>query len=151
MRAMMHGPEVLFPGAAAFIRACAAEVPVAICSGALRHEIEAVVEGTGLQDAVRLIVASGDTPASKPSPDPYRLAFQRLNAAAGGRLRPDHTVAIEDSRWGLESARGAGLRLVGVTTSYGADALPGAEWIAAGLHDLTVARLDEVCGVARAR
>ena len=63
MRAMMHGPEVLFPGAAAFIRACAAEVPVAICSGALRHEIEAVVAGAGLGDAVRLIVASGDTPA----------------------------------------------------------------------------------------
>ena len=60
-------------------------------------------------------------------------------------------MAIEDSRWGLESAQGAGLRLVGVTNSYGAEALPGAELVVAGLHALTVTMLDEVCRVARAR
>jgi len=151
MLELTHGAEVLFPGAAAFIRACAAEVPVAICSGALRHEISAVLDAAALTPVVRLIVASGDTPQSKPSPDPYRLAFTRLNAEAGGRLRADHTVAIEDSRWGLESARGAGLRLVGVTNSYGADALPGAELVAGGLHALSVAMLDEVCRVPRPR
>jgi len=151
MLELTHGGDVLFPGAAEFIRACAAEVPVAVCSGALRHEISAVLDAAELTPAVRLIVASGDTRQSKPSPDPYRLAFARLNAEAGGDLRPDHTVAIEDSRWGLESARGAGLRLVGVTNSYAADALPEAELIAAGLHALSVAMLDEVCRAQRPR
>jgi beta-phosphoglucomutase len=151
MHELTHGADVLFPGAAAFIGACAAHVPVAICSGALRQEIVAVLEAARLTAAVRLIVAAGDTPQSKPSPEPYRLAFARLNAEAGGRLRADHTVAIEDSRWGLASAQGAGLRLVGVTNSYGADALPGAELVAAGLHALSVDILDEVCRAAPTR
>ncbi|MGE0393894.1 MAG: HAD family hydrolase [Vicinamibacterales bacterium] len=151
MHELTAGSDVLFPGAADFIRACAAEVPVAVCSGALRQEIAAVLDAAGLASAVRLVVAAGDTPQSKPSPEPYRLAFARLNAAAGGGLRADRTVAIEDSRWGLESARGAGLRLVGVTNSYGAEALPGAELVVAGLHALSVEMLDEVCGAARAR
>ncbi len=151
MHELTHGADVLFPGAASFIRACAADVPVAICSGALRQEIVGILDAARLTDAVRLIVAAGDTPLSKPSPEPYRLAFARLNAAHGGRLRAARTVAIEDSRWGLESALGAGLRLVGVTNSYGADALPGAELVVAGLHELSVDMLDEVCRAARTR
>ncbi len=151
MQSLMHGPEVLFPGAVAFVRACAAEVPVAICSGALRHEIVEVLDAAGLRSVVPTVVASGDTPESKPSPAPYQLAFARLNNAAGGRLRADRTVAIEDSRWGLESARGAGLRLVGVKNSYGAEALPGAELVVSGLDGLTVSMLDEVCRVPRPR
>jgi beta-phosphoglucomutase len=54
-------------------------------------------------------------------------------------------VAIEDSRWGLDSARGAGLRCVGVTNSYPAHELPGAELIAGGLAELTLDALDRLC------
>jgi beta-phosphoglucomutase-like phosphatase (HAD superfamily) len=54
-------------------------------------------------------------------------------------------VAIEDSLWGLESARGAGLRLVGVTSSYRAEELPGAELIVEGLRTLTLPALDQLC------
>ena len=151
MQSLMHGPEVLFPGAAAFIRACAAAVPIAICSGALRHEIVEILDAAELRAVVPTVVASGDTPESKPSPAPYQLAFARLNSAFGGRLRADRTVAIEDSRWGLESARGAGLRLVGVTNSYGAEALPGAELVVSGLDTLTLSMLDEVCREQRSR
>ena len=53
-------------------------------------------------------------------------------------------VAIEDSRWGLESARGAGLRCVGVTNSYPEAELVGAELVVAGLHDLTLDMLDDL-------
>jgi beta-phosphoglucomutase len=123
LQAILNGGEVLFPGAAAFVRSAAAAVPIAIASGALRHEIVQVIDGAGLGDLFTTIVASGDTPESKPSPAPYRLAFEQLREAAGAHLDPKRCVAIEDSVWGLESARGAGLRCVGVTTSYAADQL----------------------------
>jgi beta-phosphoglucomutase-like phosphatase (HAD superfamily) len=55
-------------------------------------------------------------------------------------------VAIEDSHWGLESARGAGLRCVGVTNSYPAGDLNGAELVADGLHALTLGMLDDLVG-----
>jgi beta-phosphoglucomutase len=136
---------VLFPGAAAFVRQAAGIVPVAIASGALRSEIEQIVDGAGLGSYFATIVGAGDTPESKPAPDPYRLAFNRLCEQTGRALAADRTVAIEDSHWGLESARGAGLRCVGVTTSYAASELPGAELIASGLGALSLDALDRLC------
>ena len=144
LRQMMEAGDVLFPGAVEFIRAAAAVVPVAIASGALRHEIDEIVERAGVAPLFSTIVASGDTPESKPSPAPYRLAFDRLRSGLGTPLDSSRCVAIEDSRWGLESARGAGLRCVGVTNSYAADELAAAELIVSGLDTLTIAMLDEL-------
>ncbi|HEY7191806.1 MAG TPA: HAD family phosphatase [Vicinamibacterales bacterium] len=145
MEEMLHSGSVLFPGAIEFIREAAAAVPIGIASGALRHEILEIITGAGAANLFSTVVASGDTPRSKPSPEPYRLAFEQLCASAGRRLDPRCSVAIEDSRWGLESAQGAGLRLVGVTTSYPAHELAGAELIVSGLDGLTLAALDRLC------
>jgi beta-phosphoglucomutase len=133
---------MLFPGAARFIREAAAAVPIAIASGALPHEIHETLAAADLRALFAVVVASGDTPASKPSPAPYILAFERLKQVSGLDLDCHCSVAIEDSRWGLESARGAGLRCVGVTSSYTADELPGAELIVSGLDALTLTALD---------
>jgi beta-phosphoglucomutase len=141
----MQGDGVLFPGAIAFITTAAAAVPLGIASGALRHEIMEIVEAAGVADLFTTIVAAGDTPQSKPSPAPYLLAFERLRQGSGRPLEAHRCVAVEDSRWGLESARGAGLRCVGVTNSYPADQLQGAELIVSGLDTLTLEDLDRLC------
>jgi beta-phosphoglucomutase len=145
LQELMRTDHVLFPGALDFIRAAAAAVPIAIASGALKHEIEEIIDAAGISHLFGAIVASGDTPQSKPSPAPYLLAFERLCHASGRDLDPRRSVAIEDSRWGLESARRAGLRCVGVTNSYPAAELDGAELIVDGLSALTLAALDELC------
>jgi beta-phosphoglucomutase len=141
---MMQEGSVLFPGVREFIREAAAAVPIGIPSGALPPEIEEIVQAAGVADLFAVIVAAGDTPQSKPSPAPYRLAFERLREATSDGLDPRRCVAIEDSRWGLESAQGAGLRCVGVTNSYPAHELPGAELIVDGLKELTLPMLDRL-------
>jgi HAD superfamily hydrolase (TIGR01509 family) len=143
--ALLHAGSVLFPGAKAFIQKAAAAVPIAIASGAQRHEIVEIVEGAGLVSLFAAIVAAGDTPEGKPSPAPYRLAFEKLRAATERDLDPRRCVAIEDSRWGLESALGAGLRCVGVTNSYAAHELTGAELVVSNLMELTLPALDRLC------
>ena len=148
LQQLMSADGVLFPGTREFITAAASRVPIAIASGALRHEIDEVLGASGLAALFHTIVASGDTPESKPSPAPYDLAFRRLQASAPTPLDRRRCVAIEDSRWGLESARGAGLRCVGVTNSYPAHDLPGAELIVNGLADLTLDSLDLLCAAA---
>jgi beta-phosphoglucomutase len=115
--------SVLFPGAADAVRRAAAAVPIAIASGALGAEIRRVLERERLDGCFTAIVSAEDTPVSKPAPDPYQRAVGLLAAASGGSLVAGDCVAIEDSRWGLESARAAGLRTVAVTSSYGASAL----------------------------
>ena len=52
--------------------------------------------------------------------------------------------ASEDSRWGIASARAAGLRAVGVTTSYDAGELAGADLIIGSLAELDVASLQRL-------
>ena len=59
----------------------------------------------------------------------------------GPALRASECVAIEDSRWGLESAIAAGLRTVGVTNSYDARELAMADLVIGSLADLDVERL----------
>jgi beta-phosphoglucomutase len=145
LQEMMHASSVLFPGALDFVQRAAAAVPIAIASGALRHEIDEIVTAAGIATLFTTIVASGDTPQSKPSPAPYALAFRRLREQTGRALEPRRCVAIEDSRWGLESAQGAGLRCVGVTNSYPAQELAGAELVVDGLKALTLPALDRLC------
>ncbi len=53
-----------------------------------------------------------------------------------------HVVAIEDSVWGLQSARDAGLRTVAVTTSYRAEDLGIADLVVPSLDAVTVESLD---------
>lgn len=142
---------MLFPGAAAFIRAAAAEVPLAIASGALTHEIDEILRRAGLQDAFVSVVGADQTARSKPSPDPYLEALHRL-ASAGHAVRADRTIAIEDSIWGLVSAGTARLRCVAVTNTYDASELaPHAELVVSGLDTLTLDALDRLVAAAPAR
>jgi beta-phosphoglucomutase len=139
--------EMLFPGAAAFIRSAVdAAVPIAIASGALTHEIEDVLERAGLLELFPVIVGADQTEHSKPHPEPYQTAFARLRAHTDRDLVASRTVAIEDSRWGLQSARDAQLRCVAVTNTYSeAELRDDAELIVAGLHSLTLEALDALC------
>jgi beta-phosphoglucomutase-like phosphatase (HAD superfamily) len=82
---IMQEGSVLFPGAREFIREAASAVPIGIASGALRHEIDEIIEAAGVAELFAVIVASGDTPQSKPSPAPYQLAFERLARSAALR------------------------------------------------------------------
>ncbi len=110
--ALVETTDVLYPGATQCIEALAAHYPLGIASGALRPEIEAVLRRARLERHFRFVVASGDTPESKPAPDPYMLATTLHG------LPPRACVAIEDSHWGIASAKAAGLSCVGITTTY---------------------------------
>lgn len=129
---MLGSGHVLYPRAAACVERLAASLPLGIASGALRHEIEAVLAGTRLDRHIRFIVGSGDTAASKPAPDPYRRAAELHGVA------PSACVAIEDSRWGIQSAKSAGMHCVGITHSYPAAELSSADAVIDSLDDFTI-------------
>ena len=52
-------------------------------------------------------------------------------------LDPPQCIAIEDSRWGIESARAAGLACVAITTTYSREHLTAADRIVASLDEFT--------------
>jgi beta-phosphoglucomutase len=146
LEALDRGVSVLFPGAAAAVRRASAAVPIAIASGARGAEIRRVLERENLAGCFTAIVAAEDTPISKPAPDPYLRALALLGAACGDRLAASDCVAIEDSRWGLESARAAGLRTVAVTQTYEASALiDAADLVIESLEAMDLAALAHLC------
>jgi beta-phosphoglucomutase len=132
--------SVIFPGAAEAIQRAAAAVPVAIASGALGPEIRRILKRADLTHHFVAIVSAENTPLSKPSPDPYELAVSLLRKHVGGDpLKAAECVAIEDSRWGLESARVAGLRTVGVTSAYDrAELAPYSDLIIGSIAELNI-------------
>ena len=144
MEALERGASVLFPGAADAIRRAASVVPIAIASGALGAEIRRVLDGANLTHHFKAIVAAEDTAAGKPAPDPYQRAVALLSESVGDAVLAADCVAIEDSRWGIASARAAGLRAVGVTSSYDADELSEADLIIGSLADLDITRLQRL-------
>ncbi len=141
----------LFPGAADCIRRVAAEAPVAIASGALAPEIEAVLAAADLRHHFRAVVASGDTPRSKPAPDPYLRAVELLrpHVAAAGLDPAGRVVAVEDSMWGIESALAAGLRCVGVAQTYPASRLGAAHVVVPTIADVSPETLRAACADGR--
>jgi beta-phosphoglucomutase len=85
------------------IRFAAEHVPLAICSGAARAEIEPVVEAAGLADCFRAVVTSDDVVHGKPDPEGYARAFELLEAD------PAAAAVFEDTEAGVASARAAGV------------------------------------------
>lgn len=65
----------------------------------------------------QVLVCAEDVTRGKPSPDVY------LAASAALRVPPDRCLVIEDAPAGIEAAREAGMAVVGLTTTHGADQL----------------------------
>jgi len=122
----------------------ASSIPMAICSGALLPEIEITFEDAGLRGYFEAIVSAEQVRKGKPHPEGFLLALEKLNANRRQAIRPQQCIVIEDSKWGLQAARAAGMHTVAVTNSYAA-ALLDAEKIVANLADLTLEHLQQLC------
>lgn len=75
-------------------------------------------------------VTADDVKRTKPDPEPYLKAIERL------RIRPDEAVVVENAPLGIQSAKGAGLRVIAITTTNPAAALREADAIVADIADV---------------
>ncbi|MHB8783418.1 MAG: HAD family hydrolase [Desulfobacteria bacterium] len=130
-----------YPGAVTLIETLsAAGTPLALCSGALRADIDPILAQLGVARRFDAIVSADDVRRSKPDPESYALAFRRLAETYSSSLTvPGKSVAVEDTPAGIRSAKGAGLRVLAVTNSYGAVELAEADWIVESLENVRVA------------
>ena len=131
-----------YPGAVSLIESLhAAGRPLALCSGALRSDIAPILAELGVAHCFDVIVSADDVRRSKPDPESYALAFARLAERNPTSLTvPGASIAVEDTPPGIRSAKGAGLRVLAVTNSYGAGELAGADWIVESLENVRFER-----------
>lgn len=94
-------------------------VKLAIVSGALRSEIEAVLNRINHRGSFDVIVAGDDIPVSKPEPDGYLYAVQKLQEQfPDAEICAANCLAIEDTFAGIEACKRAKIPVVGIAHSY---------------------------------
>ena len=118
-----------FPGAVGLVRRLSPEFRLAIASNSWRRNIETVVDALGLGECFGALVGADDVERCKPAPDVYLRAADLLG------VLPAACTVIEDSPLGVQAAKAAGMRCIGVTNSLPAEALRGADVILGGLAD----------------
>jgi HAD superfamily hydrolase (TIGR01509 family) len=112
-RELFDAGLVIHDDAVATLRDAAARgLGIAVVSSSTRDHIERVLDRAGVAALVRTIVASGETAAHKPAPDPYLAACERLGVA------PGRTVGVEDTPTGARASRSAGLWTVAVRRAH---------------------------------
>ena len=139
--------SIIIEGVAAFIqRLIDGGIRRAICSGALRSDIDLMLAGTDFKDAFEVIVTADDVTHGKPDPEGYLLALNKLNQNGLASIKPNQCVVIEDSHWGLEAAAAAGMHPIAVTNTYSRNEL-GQEGrkIVDRLDELTINDLQDLC------
>jgi HAD superfamily hydrolase (TIGR01509 family) len=96
-------PEVL-----AHIEAQRGRLPLAVVSGSVRESVEATLGALGLRAAFDTLVCAGDYTRSKPDPEPFLVAADRLGVA------PRECLVFEDAQLGVDAAVAAGMSWVWV-------------------------------------
>jgi len=114
--ARAHGLTPL-PGAADWLaRLRAAGWEQAIASSAPRENVEVMLDALGLRGYFEVMTAAEDVSAGKPDPQVFLAASSRLG------IPPPSCVVVEDAAAGIEAARRAGMRSVGVSRTERLDA-----------------------------
>ena len=144
-REMIKDELPLFPGVLTFLKATSRHFSLGLVSMANRHEVGYVFERAKLTPLFSVVVTAEDTSVCKPAPDCYHCGLTKLNEQRQRErqlpLLASECLAIEDSPPGIESARGAGMRTLGITNTVTEAELraAGADVVSRSLADWTVA------------
>lgn len=113
-------PLPIFAGVQELVeRLQAANLCLAVVSGAVLSEIEFVLQKAQLRPSFSVVVGGDELLTSKPEPDGYKLAIARLNQAHPNlALQPNECLALEDTPAGIQAAKRAGISVVGVANTY---------------------------------
>ena len=134
---------VILPGVRELVREAAA-YPLAIASGALRHEIEFILEQAGLRKEFLHITGAEDVTRGKPDPQPFLHALNALNRQRREQaITAGSCLVIEDSIPGIRGARTAGMKVLAVANTHTIQDLHEAHAVAQSLSQIRLSELRE--------
>lgn len=106
-----------------------AQIPLAIGSAAIPFNIDFVLDNLKLRPYFQAIVSADDVRLSKPHPQTFLLAAERLKLPAADCL------VFEDAPKGVEAAQRAGMQAIALTTLHAAEEFSGLNNIQAFIRD----------------
>ncbi len=85
---------------------------IAVCSNSIRHTIELMMEKSNLLPYIDIILSNEDVTNSKPDPEIYITAMQKLG------LSPNECIICEDNKNGIKAALASGGHLLKIDNIY---------------------------------
>lgn len=137
----------IFSGVSTLVATLARAFPVAVASGALRHEIETILSTAGLLKHFSVIISAEDVNQGKPEPEVFLKTLARLNAQRdnGPPIAAADCLVIEDSKEGIRGALRAGMKCLAVTNSHPAELLKEAHAVVRSLEEVDLSFLERLC------
>jgi beta-phosphoglucomutase len=142
-RALVEDELPVPPGVVTFVKALSRRYPLGVVSMATREAIDYGLGRAGLIPYFGVVVSAADVNTYKPDPACYAKALELLNAGRDqAHVMPvtaPECLVVEDSPPGIQSARAAGMRTLGVTNTVPERALreAGADSVTRSLADWT--------------
>ncbi len=102
----LQSPLPLRPKVRQTLDCLSGTLKMAVVTGSPREKVELMHKRSGLDGYFDLVITHDDVERTKPHPEPYTTALDRLG------LEPEQTFAVEDSERGLESAHAAGIACI---------------------------------------
>jgi beta-phosphoglucomutase len=138
---------VIFPGVIDFVKRLYGKYPISIGSGALKHEIEFILESIGIRHEFSIIVSGDEIENCKPAPDVYIRVLQLINqldSLKSETVYPYECLVIEDSIAGITAARSTGMKCLAITNSYPAEKLFEADMIVNSLEAVNIENIEKL-------
>jgi len=106
--------------------------PLAIVSSSRRDFVEFILKEIGEENSFKIIVGAEDVSKGKPDPEGYLKAAKELGVEA------EQCLVLEDSLYGIKSAKAAGMKCIAVTTTYDKNFLLDADLIVGSLSEISL-------------
>jgi beta-phosphoglucomutase len=140
---------VIYPGAESLVRKTVQKYSLALASGARRLEVEFVLKKARIRDAFSAVVSADEVKNGKPQPEAFERALALMNQVrldGTPEIRPSEVLVIEDSPRCIRTAKGLGMKTIGVATSYDAAQLAEADHVIDSLVGLEIAEMEKLFG-----
>jgi len=137
----------IFPGVVDFVNGVNERFVLAIGSGALRDEIEYILDQIGIKDKFEAIVSAEDVEKCKPDPEVFIKALENINSdyiTGQNKINPNECLVVEDSIAGVKAAEAAGMRSLAITNSYPIEKLNEADLVYNSLKDVNIEDIENL-------
>lgn len=124
-------PGEVLPGALDFIGELKAE-GMKIALGSASKNTPLILERTGMTEVFDAVADGNIVRRAKPDPEVFLKAAQMVG------ITPERCIVFEDAAAGIEAARNAGMRCVGIGST---EILSGADLVISGLHEMNLGKL----------
>ncbi len=118
------------------------DLKIALATSSRREKMKMVLKLTGLLPYFKVIVTGEEVSKSKPSPDIFLTAAEKLE------LQPDQCLVIEDAVNGVKAAKNAGMKCIAITTTHSAEMLHQADLI---IHTYEALNFEKLCIMVTAK